>query len=187
MDYTLADDATLLRIVAQKRPEALEALYDRYGNLVFSVALAIIRDRGLAEEIMQDVFWRVWDNAEIYDQSRAQVKHWLMRMARNRAIDQARKDRLRPERHASPWAEPTLRQSSDHHTPLHIMAFAAEQARVRAALADLPEDQQRALQLAYLQGYSHQEIAEHLREPLGTIKTRIRLGMQKLRQLLRDP
>lgn len=186
MDYATVDDATLLRLLAYKQPEALSALYDRYGNLAFSVALAIVHDRGLAEEITQDVFLRVWDNAAVYDQSRASVKNWLTRIARNRAIDGLRKHRIRPEQHSVAWAEPTLRQIPNHNTPLHIVAIQSEQERVRSALAQLPEDQQRALQLAYLQGYTHQEIADQLHEPLGTIKTRIRLAMQKLRQLLED-
>lgn len=186
MDYATLDDAALLRLLAYKQTEALGVLYDRYGNLVFSLSLAIAKDRGLAEEITQDVFLRVWDNAEIYDRSHAHFKNWLTRITRNRAIDRVRKERLRPEQHSIEWAEPTLRQIPNHRTPLHIVTMKTEQERVRSVLAQLPEEQQRALQLAYLQGYTHQEIAEHLHEPLGTIKTRIRLAMQKLRQILHD-
>jgi RNA polymerase sigma-70 factor (ECF subfamily) len=187
MNYAELDDKSLLRLLAYKHSDALSALYDRYGSLVFSVALAIIKDRGSAEEIAQDVFLRVWENAALYDQNRATFRNWLTRITRNRAIDVLRRNRVRPEHHAIDWAEPSYKnRATDNNTPSHTVELQLQQERVRTAIAQLPQEQGQALKLAYLQGYTHHEIAKQLDEPLGTIKTRIRLGMQKVRNSLQE-
>lgn len=186
MDYATLDDHTLIRLLAHKKPDALSELYDRYGNLVFSVALAIVNDRGSAEEITQDVFLRVWDNAAMYDQTRASFKNWLSRITRNRAIDVLRRHRTHPEQHAVDWADPSVQNRPDPKFPPHAIELSLEREHIRTVVAKLPESQQQALHMAYFQGYTHQEIADLLNEPLGTIKTRIRLAMQKLREFLQD-
>ena len=187
MDYTSFDDAGLVQLLMHKQAEALSVLYDRYGALVFSVAFGIVKDRDLAEEVTQDVFFRVWNHADLYDRKQARFKSWLTRIARNRAIDILRKDRLRPERFALEWAGPALQYATNGKTPSYELELRLEQERVRKAVSELPEEQGIALQLAFLQGYTHQEIATRLNIPLGTIKTRIRLGMKKLRDILHAP
>lgn len=186
MDYAALDDPSLVRLLAYKHSDALSALYDRYGRLVFSLALAIVRDRGSAEEVTQDVFLRVWDHAEVYDQAQASFKNWLSRIARNRAIDVVRQHRSRPEQHAVDWADPSVQNRPALHASPRAIELSLEQEQIRTAIAQLPESQQHALSLAYFEGYTHQEIADLLHEPLGTIKTRIRLAMQKLREILHD-
>ncbi len=186
MDYTTCDDQTLIRLLVYKKPDALSALYDRYGNLVFSVAMAIVSDRGSAEEITQDVFLRVWNNAAMYDQGRTAFKNWLARITRNRAIDVLRRHRTRPEHHAVNWADPSVRNRPDDRSSPYAIELSLEKEQIRSVIAKLPESQQHALHLAYFQGYTHQEIADLLNEPLGTIKTRIRLGIQKLREFLQN-
>jgi RNA polymerase sigma-70 factor (ECF subfamily) len=111
----------------------------------------------------------------------------VTRIARNRAIDVLRKDRLRPERFALEWADPALQHATNGKTPSHAVELRLEQERVRKAVSELPKEQGLVLQLAFLQGYTHQEIATQLDTPLGTIKTRIRLGMKKLRDILQTP
>jgi RNA polymerase sigma-70 factor (ECF subfamily) len=177
------DDVTLIHDIAQAKPEALSALYDRYGRLVFSLAYAIVADQAVAEEITQDVFVRVWQRADTYRPEQAQVSTWLTAITRHHAIDVLRRRNARPEAHSVGWDDLHPQALAAHDLEDH-----AEQAllgeRLRAALADLPPDQQQALALAYLHGYTQVQIAELLRQPLGTIKTRIRTAMQKLRQKL---
>ncbi len=187
MNYTSFDDNALLQFLTHKQSEALSVLYDRYGALVFSVAFGVVKDRNSAEEVTQDVFLRVWDHADLYDRKQASFKSWLTRIARNRAIDVLRKDRLRPERIALEWADPSLQHATNGKNPSHAVELQFEQERVRKAVSALPEEQGLALQLAFLQGYTHQEIATQLQTPLGTVKTRIRLGMKKLRDILQNP
>jgi RNA polymerase sigma-70 factor, ECF subfamily len=178
------DDVTLICDIAQAKPEALSELYDRYGRLVFSLAYAIIRDRAVAEEITQDVFVRVWQRASTYRPEQAKVSTWLTAITRHHAIDVLRRRNARPEANSVGWDELPPQALAAHDLDDH-----AEQAllseRLRAALVVLPADQQQALALAFLHGYTQQQIAELLGQPLGTIKTRIRTAMQKVRQKLR--
>ncbi len=186
MDYSALDDNTLIRLIAHAKPEALSILYDRYCRLVFSVALNVVSDRISAEEITQDVFLRVWENAKTYKEAQAKVSTWLTKIARNRAIDVLRSYKARPEQHAVDWADLSPREIRNNNTPQKVAELTLQKERVRAAVAQLPEDQKHALKLAYFQGYTHREVAQLLGEPLGTVKTRIRLAMLKLRELLQD-
>lgn len=187
MDYATLDDTTLVRLLVAKDSDALGTLYDRYGSLVFSLAFAIINERGTAEEITQDVFLKIWENAEMYDQAKASFKNWLNRIARNRAIDVLRQERHRPEHRTVDWEDVAKTHFVDHTSPAEVVELRQQQDRIRNALAQIPSEQQSALSLAYLQGYTHQEIAQHLNQPLGTIKTRIRMAMKKLRDILQNP
>jgi len=184
MDYTRFDDETLLRLIARSQENALSELYDRYSRLVYSVAWNALSDPARAEEITQDVFVRVWEKAETFRAEQGHVATWLASIARNRAIDIYRQSRSRQENLTISWEEveslnPPASQNVEAEADL-----AQRQRRVRWAVAQLPDEQKQALGLAYFHGLSHPEIAQALGEPLGTIKTRIRLGMQKLRQLL---
>jgi RNA polymerase sigma-70 factor (ECF subfamily) len=164
----------------------LDALYDRYNRLVFSVALNAVGDRATAEEITLDVFTRVWEKAATYQAERAQVNTWLTSIARHRAIDVLRRWRVRPEQHSVEWAEVSAADTPNVSGPEAAVERRLQRASVRRALAALPEEQRQAIALAYFQGLSHSEIAEAVNAPLGTVKTRVRLGMQKLRQMLAD-
>jgi RNA polymerase sigma-70 factor (ECF subfamily) len=186
LEYSLLDDNELIHLIVRARPEALSALYDRYGRLVYSMALHSTGDPETAEEITQDVFVRVWEKAATYRVDQAKVSTWLASIARYRSIDVLRQKGVRPEGQSiglddlNPSSEPRV------DSPEGAAEKSFEHTRVRAAVASLPKEQQQALQLAYFQGLSHSEIAELLNEPLGTVKTRIRLAMQKLRQMLQD-
>lgn len=184
MSIEQLDDTTLIDLVAQRDEAALSELYDRYHRLMYSVALRVVGNRAIAEEIMLDVFTRVWEKAHTYRADRAKVSTWLTRLARNRAIDVLRREESRPFKHSVGWAN-VSEISADGQNPETAAQMTLRQERVRAAITELPFEQQEALSLAFFQGYTHREIAEVLEEPLGTVKTRIRSGMQTLRGLLK--
>jgi RNA polymerase sigma-70 factor (ECF subfamily) len=186
LDYSQHSDQTLLRLIAHSQDSALEELYDRFSRLVFSLAVNSVGDSALAEEITQDVFLRIWEKADTYQVDKGEVKTWIASIARNRSIDVIRRRNIRPEGRLSPWddmleknlsAEVDVEEEVDHMNRRNL---------VREAIIQLPDEQRKALSYAYFQGFSHREIAQILDEPVGTIKTRIRLAMQKLRQTLQE-
>jgi len=173
-------------LVIRQQPDALSELYDRYSNLVFSVALRVINDHAAAEEITLDVFTRVWERASLYEQDRASLGTWLATLARNKGIDALRRLRSRPENWLDDTDEQAAASAETEAGPEEQTEIGMERARVRRAMADLPPDQRQTLEMAYFQGLTHREISEMTGAPLGTVKTRMRLAMQKLRQALGD-
>ena len=178
------DDAALIALIAQARTDALNQLYDRYNRLVFSVALAVIGDRAVAEEAMLDVFVQVWRRAGTYRPDQANVRTWLIAITRHHAIDILRMQKSRPEAHMVSWHEVSVLNGPVPHGLEERVQLSMQRERVQKMVAELPPDQRDALVLAYFRGYTQSQIAEALNQPLGTIKTRIRLAMQKLRKLL---
>ena len=173
-----------MRLVLHKDENALGELYDRFSRLVYSIALNALGDLALAEEVTQDVFFRVWKNAASYRAEHGKVVTWMAGIARNRAIDEIRRMNARAESNLAPW---DLEEADlmDGSTNVEVEVELTQQHhRVRHAVAQLPNDQQQALAYSYFQGYSHREIADILCEPLGTVNTRIRLAMKKLKTLL---
>ena len=167
--------------------EALERLYDRYSSLVFSVGVRVLNDRQLAEDVTQDVFLRLWRRPWSYDPTRGRFRSWLMSVTRNRAIDERRRvvRRLRAEE-SDDEAAPRLPAPERFHDP-QLEAELAEQRRaVRQAMTRLPPAQREVIELAYFGGLTQVEIAARTGEPLGTVKTRVRLGMKKLRGSLQE-
>lgn len=186
VDYTKLDDQALMRLITHLQEDALSELYDRYSRLVYSIAFNAVNDPSLAEEISQEVFIRIWQNAASYRPDQGKVVTWLASITRYRSIDTIRRQKVRPEGNQSPWIES---DSLDMPDPINLESEVERierRDRVRLAIAQLPKEQKIALAYAYFQGYSHREIAVTLDEPIGTIKTRIRLGMQKLRQVLSE-
>lgn len=186
MDAHRLDDISLIALIIREQQDALGILYDRYSRLVFSMAYRTVGDSGLAEEITQEVFLRVWEKAHTYRPEQAKVITWIASITRYRAIDILRQQKIRPEGNQAEWDDVVVQESTNATNVEQIVELRQRQTKVRAALAGLPDEQRRALALAFFYGYSHSQIAEHLEEPLGTIKTRIRSGMQKLRQLLEE-
>ena len=180
---TEPDDVSLLGQIARAQMDAFGELYDRYNRLVFSVAYAIVGDRATAEEVTLDVFVHVWQRATTYRPERAKVSTWLVAITRHQAIDILRWQKSRPEAHSLGEDVTILQNEND---PQEQAELSLERERIRKALAQLPDNQRQALALAYFQDYSHVQIAEALKQPLGTVKTRIRTAMQKLRQTLQD-
>ena len=187
MDYSTLDDKTLIRHISHAQPDALNELYNRYHRLVFSLALNAISDRAAAEEITLDIFTNVWKKADTYRPDRAKVSTWLSSMTRYRTIDRLRRRNARLDYGSISWAEvgeESMPHASSH--PEQAAELALQQERVRRAVAQLPPEQRQVLALAYFGGYSQSQIAKTLNQPLGTVKTRIRSAMKKLRTLLAD-
>lgn len=187
--YAALSDEALMAGVAAREPAAIDAFIGRFQSRVFGAAIAILRDRALAEEATQDAFMRVWRHAGAFDPRRGSVTGWLMRITRNVAVDITRVRRpeavdpteLLDVRELSPDGSGlrSPRGASDVTTGPEATAIRADQ--VRNALKALPHEQSRALLLAAFYGYTAAEVAEIETVPLGTAKTRIRLGLEKVR------
>ncbi len=173
-----AADLDLIRRVVDGDEGALAALYDRYSGLVYSVAKRVLQDAGAAEEILQDIFYQLWLTARSFDAARGSLPGWLLVTARNRAIDRVRrrppKDRGALE--GAPASFPFALEAAVSRNEL--------MSRVKAALGGLPEAQRQAVELAYFEGLTHNEIAHRTGEPLGTVKTRMRTALQTLKRAL---
>ena len=173
------EDVELVRRVSGRDQDALRALYDRYGAMVHGMAYRILGDRQLAEDCAQEVFVSLWRGAGRFDPARARLTTWLFTITRNTAIDMVRR---RSSRRAEPL--PDDWQAADESPGTAELVAAAESSeRVASALGELPQPQLEALSLAYFEGLSHAEIAERLGLPLGTVKGRIRLALDRLRDL----
>ena len=170
--------------LAMRDIKAFETLYDRYGTLVYSTALRVVGDVQMAEDIAQEVFLRIWRRPGHYLPQRGRFVTWLLSVARNGAVDQVR-TRGRRRRHETAGEESARELPAyEGRDPALMAQLADERQKVRRALASLPPEQRRVIEMAYYGGYTQQEISEMLSQPLGTVKTRIRLGMQKLRAAL---
>jgi RNA polymerase sigma-70 factor, ECF subfamily len=177
---TAADHLALERM-ARGDHDALAELYDRHARLVYSLALRIVRDQADAEDIVQEVFSQAWRQAARYQSSRGNVIAWLLNLTRSRAIDRLRGRRSRPEGTVDPVAleVPDLAQPIDE-----TLALSGQATQIRAAVDELSVLQRVAIELAFYEGLTHVEIAERLELPLGTVKTRIRQGLLKLKDRL---
>ena len=177
-----AADEALLRRVAARDPAALQKLYERCAPLALAVALRILRQRAEAEEILQDAFLEVWKRAGSFDARRGTAAAFVLNITRSRALD-----RLRSRGAAERAAESLAREeSAPLPLPLESAEARQERDRIQAALGALPAEQRSALELAYFEGLTQAEIAARTGEPLGTIKTRCRLALQKLAGLLEE-
>jgi RNA polymerase sigma-70 factor (ECF subfamily) len=182
---TAPEDEALLARVAAGDSGALETLYDRYARVVYSTALRILGTAELAEEVVQEAFWRVWRRSGTFQSGRGQVSSWILGIAHNLAIDELRRQRARPSQVYDEEDRPVLRDMEDSRIDVVGAALEEEQRRlISAALEQIPSEQREAIELAYFGGLSQSEIAARLHNPLGTVKTRIRLGLQKLRDIL---
>jgi RNA polymerase sigma-70 factor (ECF subfamily) len=190
-EKTLSDtpDETLASQVARGNSAALEALYDRYASRVLGISMKILGDQALAEDILQETFWRVWQSAAMYQSQLGSFTGWLFRIARNLSIDAYRRRTARPQAFVnSSENSPILDETPDPDTDVAEQAQSILSRRqIRQALASLPDVQRQVIEMAYFYGMTRQEIAEATGEALGTIHTRARLALQKLRgELNRD-
>jgi len=178
-DQTIA--VNLIQKVASQDRDAFSQLYDRFSSLVFTLAMRMLKARSDAEDLLQEVFVQIWRQAQSYSVQRGSPEAWIVNIARSRAIDKIRSIR-RMEKSFVLTDDPARAESSDN-----VESSAAEsEARMamNSALANLPETQRKVLELAYFDGLTQTEIANRLAEPLGTIKTRMRSGIQRLRDML---
>jgi RNA polymerase sigma-70 factor (ECF subfamily) len=175
------DEAELMRRLRARDQAALGELYDRYGRLVYGLSLRILGNDGrLAEESTQDTFMRVWTQAEAWDPNKGRFATWLLTITRRTAIDLLRKEKL-PIRSTAVAIDDLAESLGDQSIvddPLWSNGLL-----IQKLLRQLPDEQRQVIQLAFYAGLSHSQIAEQLNVPLGTVKTRVRLGLQKLRDL----
>jgi RNA polymerase sigma-70 factor (ECF subfamily) len=182
--YANQTDEALLRLIRGKDIRAYERLYDRHAQVVYNLVMRIVRDPASAEELLQEIFWQVWQKAEQYEGT-GPAGAWLYRVARNRALDYLRHQQARPQR-AGTEIE-TLERSPRYYASSAESEVEQSWRRqqVMQALESIPGEQRLCLELAYFEGMSQREIAERTQTPLGTIKTRMRIGMEKLERILR--
>jgi RNA polymerase sigma-70 factor (ECF subfamily) len=177
------DEAGLLTAVARGERASLRALYDRLSAHALAVALRVLGSRSEAEEVVQDVFMDVWARATQFDPARGAARTWILSMARNRAIDRLRSRGAAARAVDGAFAQALTAPVADA-TPLEKAEQRQARERIQAALAELPPEQRLVLELGYFEGLSQTEIAERLREPLGTIKSRARAALEKLARVL---
>jgi RNA polymerase sigma-70 factor (ECF subfamily) len=178
-DPTIA--AHLIQQVANQDRDAFSQLYDRFSTLVFTLAMRMLKARSDAEDLLQEVFVQVWRQAQSYSAERGSPEAWIINIARSRAIDKIRSIR-RMQKSFVLTDDPAQAESSDN-----VESSAAEsetRLAMNSALANLPDTQRKVLELAYFDGLTQSEIADRLAEPLGTVKTRMRSGIQRLREIL---
>jgi RNA polymerase sigma-70 factor, ECF subfamily len=178
----MAPGAELIRGMAAGDRAAFAAFYDRYAPLAYSVILRIVRDRADGADVLQEVFWEAWRSATAYDASRGSPEAWIVMRARTRAIDRVRARRRREETFVAPVDETVARDAG-----VDVARRVEDRGFVGSALEQLPLPQREAIELAYFEGLSQTEIAERLKQPLGTVKTRIRAGLERLRELMGRP
>ena len=174
-----AEGAELVRRMAGGDRAAFAAFYDAYAPLAFGLLRRILQDADEAAEVLQDVFWELWRAAGDYDPRRGTPEAWVTVRARSRGIDRVRSVRRREEMFTAPSTEPVAAEPGDNPGTL-----VEERETVRGALGELPAAQREVIELAYLNGLTQAEIAARLGQPLGTVKTRMRLGMERLRGLV---
>ncbi len=176
------DLLSLMNRVAEGDQSAFTALYEATSKTVFGLIFKIIQDRATAEEVLLDVYTQAWRQAKNYDRGRGTPLAWLMTIGRSRAIDRLRSGRL--EQSSKDPLENAGQLTSQSLSPEEVSSLSEKQRFVRAALDSLVPEQREVIELAYYSGLSHSEIALKLGQPLGTVKTRTRLGMMKLREML---
>jgi len=175
-NMSATDDMGLLTRIQSGDQEAMSALFDRYGTMVYSVALRVLKDAGEAEDVMQEIFVQVWKNPGAFVSGKGSLGGWLVVVARNRSIDMIR--RRRPTEQVELFALPSstnLAREAERNSLL---------GKIRGVMVSLPEEQRNSVELAFFEGLSHSEIAEKTGDPLGTVKTRIRLALTTIRKAL---
>jgi RNA polymerase sigma-70 factor (ECF subfamily) len=178
--YVEGDDGDLAARLKRREPAAMGELYDRYGRLAYSLIYRIVRDVGVAEDLVQETFLRVWNRAQAFDAERGALGPWLLAVARNRAIDYVRSA-------GGKMAKGALELEYAERPALFINfeadVLSQDQARrVRAAIEKLNENQRHVIELAYFEGLSQSEMAERMGQPLGTVKTWVRTALKNLRE-----
>jgi RNA polymerase sigma-70 factor (ECF subfamily) len=169
---------------AARDPRAIESLYDEYGGVAFAFAYRLLGERGIAEDVVQEAFLNIWRQGVAYDAARGSARTWVLTIVHHRAIDQIRS--MRTRNRADTEIKDAVPLPSDEDTWATV-AQTLERERVRQAMARLPPEQRQVVDLVYYGGFTHQEIADQVGVPLGTVKGRLRLALEKLRGLLRPP
>jgi RNA polymerase sigma-70 factor (ECF subfamily) len=179
-DLTLASDATLVVAVARYRQEALAEAYRRHAGAVYALARRLLNEQSLAEEVVQEVFFRLWDTPEKFDAARGTLRSYLLAQCHGRSVDLIRSEQSRRQREVK---EHRQRAEAGYDIEHEVWDLAVA-VTVGAALVDLRHDERRAIELAYFRGHTYREVALILDQPEGTVKSRIRSGMKRMRRSL---
>jgi RNA polymerase sigma-70 factor, ECF subfamily len=177
-------DAAILRRIVGRDPHGIELLYERYSGIAFALAYRLIGERGGAEDVVQEAFLNIWRQGGSYDTRRGTVRTWLLTIVHHRAIDQLRSARSKSR--ADTVIDDALPLPAKEDTWTEVVQ-GLEHERIRQAMATLPPEQRQVVDLAYYGGFTQTEIAQRVGIPLGTVKGRMRLALDKLRDLLRVP
>lgn len=174
-----------MKLIKTGDTDALEQLYDLYKSLLFGMIISIVKKQEEAEDVLQEVFLNIWEKAHTFDPDRGNVFSWVVTLTRNRAIDHVRSKGYKNQQKPSiPVENPALSLEGSMHDPLETTIFSDRADLVRDALAKIPEAQSKVIKIAYYKGMTQSEIADYLDLPLGTVKTRTRQGMMKLKEIL---
>ena len=178
-DPTPSAESILIELLRSRATSGLQYVYDNYGDAIYGVIVRIVKSTFIAEEVMQDVFMKVWDRIEEYDAGKSKLFTWMYRIARNQAIDKIRSREIKNGQRTDRLEV----DSSDHQTRV-AFEISVDQIGLSENLAHLTSDQQFIIQMIYFEGYTHSEIAKEYDIPLGTVKTRARSGLKRLRELI---
>jgi RNA polymerase sigma-70 factor, ECF subfamily len=180
----ITDDNTLIEQIAQRDQAALSTLYDRYARIIYAIAFRSLRSAEESEEVVLDVFAQVWRIADRYDPRKSRADTWIFMLARSRVLDRLRKLQSRKPSSGEVLDIAEIQVPSSGVDPIDAAVVSERREQVRSVLGQLPNEQRLVLELAYYKGLSHSEIAQTTGISLGTVKTRIRLGLNKLRSAL---
>lgn len=179
------DEAELLKRIKARDENALAELYDLYNGLLYGMIISVVKKREEAEDLLQEVFVTVWEKASTFDEERGNVYSWLVTLTRNKAIDRIRSKDYKTQQKATHDVDaPEFSLEGNKYDPLESTIFSDRTELVKKALNEIPESQSSVLKIAYYEGLTQREISEQLDIPLGTVKTRMRQGMIKLKDLL---
>lgn len=179
------DEIELMKRIQAREAEALEELYDLYHRLLFGMVLSILKKREEAEDMLQEIFVKIWNKADSFDPDRGNAYSWIVTLARNQAIDRIRsKGYKTQEKQSVSIHQPLFSLEGDKHDPMQTTIFSDRAELVKKALNEIPESQREVIKIAYYRGLTQREIADYLDIPLGTVKTRTRQGMMKLKRIL---
>ncbi|MGD8426054.1 MAG: sigma-70 family RNA polymerase sigma factor [Balneolaceae bacterium] len=178
------DELSLMRRIKQRDADALEELYDIYKKLLFSLVIAIVKKREETEDVLQEIFVKIWNKADSFDEDRGNVYSWIVTLARNKAIDRIRSKGYKTQKQSVSIHEPLFSLKTDTYDPMKTTIFSDRAELVKKALDEIPEKQSEVIKIAYYRGMTQSEISDYLNIPLGTVKTRTRQGMIKLESIL---
>lgn len=181
------DEVDLIKRIKNRDEQALELFYDKYNKLIFSLVLSIVKRREEAEDVLQELFTKIWEKAHTYNENQGSVYSWVVTMSRNKAIDRIRSRRYKSEQKESTNSESPYEDfEADVQNPLEQTILNERAGYVKEALNSIPKEQRQVIMVAYFQGMTQSEISVELDLPLGTVKSRMRDGMMKLKNILQD-
>lgn len=179
-----AKELKLMKRIQARDTEALSELYDLYSRLLFGLILSVVKKRTEAEDLLQEVFVQIWEKAPAFDADKGNVYGWVTTLTRHKAIDRIRSRNYKSQVREANELEPARLDGDGFSDPLDATIMAERAELLKKALQEIPEEQRQVIEIAYYNGFTQAELSEHLDIPLGTVKTRMRQGMIKLKNLL---